>query len=261
MDGIAAGTVGSRAVGGILMLIVLARSVSDLTGTPSLASLRYSESTRRILRIGIPGASDSLLMWIGHFLFLKIIAGLGDEESGPAIFAAHIVGMQVESLNYLPAWAWGTAAATLVGQSLGAGLPDRARRGGHEATLQAMILAAVVGVAFFFGAAAIYHFMHEDEAVRLVGVPALRLLAFFEIPLSIVIVYAVAIRGSGTTIPPMMINFAGIFLVRIPLAWLFAVYWNMGLIGAWSGMCIDVVVRAAGMALYFRLGKWSQKQV
>ena len=103
--------------------------------------------------------------------------------------------------------------------------------------------------------------MHEDDAVRLVGIPALRMLAFFEVPLAIVIVYAVAIRGSGTTIPPMMVNFAGVFLVRLPLAWLFAVYWDFGLIGAWAGMCIDVLARAVGMAIYFHFGKWSQKQV
>jgi Na+-driven multidrug efflux pump len=207
----------------------------------------------------VPAAADSILMWSGHFLFLRVVAGLGEGVKGEAIFAAHIVGIQVEAINYLPAWAWGTAAATMIGQCLGAGRPDRARLGGHEAMLQSCVMAVIVMVMFLFGAEFIYELMHEDPAVAAVGVPAIRLLALFEIPLSIVIVYAVGIRGAGETLSPMLINMFGIFLIRLPVG-----YWlgmEFGLVGAWGGMGADITARAIAVTLYFRYGKWDQKGI
>ena len=94
-----------------------------------------------------------------------------------------------------------------------------------------------------------------------VGVPAIRLLAFFEVPLSISIVYTVGIRGAGETFWPMIINGVGIFFVRLPIGYWLGVEMDLGLIGAWGGMGADVVVRATAIALYFRFGKWDQKGI
>lgn len=261
MDGIAVGTVMARFVGFALMLWILIRGSAGIIAKPGWASTTDFATIRRVLRIGIPAAADSLLMWTGHFLFLRVIAGIGTGELGEAIFAAHIVGIQVEALNYLPAWAWGMAAATMIGQCLGAGRPDRARLGGHEAMLQACVMAIIVMVMFLCGAEFIYELMHEDPAVADVGVPAIRLLALFEVPLSIVIVYTVGIRGAGETRMPMIINAVGIFLIRLPVGYWLGVEMNLGLVGAWGGMGADVTARAIAVALYFRYGKWDQKGI
>ncbi|MHC4875648.1 MAG: MATE family efflux transporter [Planctomycetota bacterium] len=261
VDGIAFGTIAARGAGCLLMGWVLLSGLTELTPSFGLASLKDRTTARRILRIGSPAAMDGLSMWTGHFLFLKLIAGLDAGAPKAVNYAAHIVGVEVEALNYLPAWAWGTAAATLIGQSLGARVPERARSGGHAAVLQASLLAFVIMLMFYFGADAIYGLMHKDSEVRAVGVPALRLLALFEIPLSVTIVYAVGVRGSGSTIAPMIINFAGVFLVRLPMAWLFAFEFDMGLRGAWLGMGIDIILRSIAMGLYFEFGRWGQTKV
>jgi len=261
ISGIAGGTVLARLAGGAIMLLVLTRGVTGLHAPVRRSALTDVSSVRRILRIGLPAAADGMLMWSGHFLFVRIIAGLGEGAEATATLAAHIVGVQVEAMNYLPAWAWGTAAATMIGQCLGAGLPERARRGGSEAVLQACLPGLLVMVTFYFGAPAIYGLMHDDPRVAEIGVPAMRLLALFEIPLSIAVVCIVGIRGSGDTIVPMLINASGIFLLRLPLAWWFAVKCDGGLMGAWTGMCIDVTVRAIVIGLYFRFGPWIRKKV
>lgn len=259
MDGIAIGTVAARFAGFVLMLWLLNGRSVNLTACPSWAATMDFATIGRVLRIGIPAAADSLLMWGGHFLFLRVIAGLGTGLAGEAIFAAHVVGIQVEAINYLPAWAWGTAAATMVGQCLGAGRPDRARLGGHEAMLQSCVMATIVMVMFLFGAEFIYDLMHEDPAVAVVGVPALRLLALFEIPLSITIVYAVGLRGAGETLRPLLINAFGIFVVRLPIGYWLGIEMEYGLLGAWGGMGADITARAIAVAIYFRYGKWDQR--
>jgi len=261
VDGIAYGTVAARFTGFLLMMWILVRGAAGISAIPDWAAITDFATIGRVLRIGIPAATDSLLMWGGHFLFLRVVAGLGTGVLGEAIFAAHIVGIQVEAINYLPAWAWGTAAATMIGQCLGAGRPDRARLGGHEAMLQSCVMATIVMATFLLGAEFIYELMHEDPAVAAVGVPAIRLLALFEIPLSVMIVYAVGIRGAGETLRPMIVNAVGIFLVRLPLGYWLGVEMQLGLVGAWGAVGADIVVRASAVALYYRYGKWDQKGI
>ena len=260
--GIAWGTILARLVGSVLMLTVLIGGRTDLIARPSIFSVSDRESTGRIMRIGGPALLDGILLWTGHFLFLKVISGLGSTpDEARATFAAHIVGIQVEALNYLPAFAWGTAGATLVGQCLGAGDPRRARRGGHEAAFQAGLLALVTMVVFFFGAELIYAFMHRDPAVGMIGVPALRILALAEIPLSLTIVYLVAVKGAGDTKTPLLLNFAGIFLIRLPIGYWLAVTQGWGLTGAWASIGIDVALRGSVATFYFHSSRWAKTRV
>jgi len=261
VDGLAYGTIAARCIGACIMVFVLCRGSWDLKVTLNRAAWTDTETVRRILRIGAPAAADGLLLWGGHFLFLKVIASLDQAGTGSPVFAAHIIGVQVEALNYLPASAFGIAAATLIGQCLGSGQPDRATRGGHTAAFQASLVAALAALTFYFGAASIYGFMHEDPAVSTAGIPAMRLLALFEIPLTITIVYCIAIRGAGDTLPPLIANVLGVYGVRLTVGYWLAVDQGYGLTGAWAGMGVDVVLRGLGLWLYFRAGRWKKRKV
>jgi len=259
-DGIAWGTILARLAGCVAMLWML-RSATDLRVTLRAAALKDRETMMRILRIGGPGVIDGVCLWSGHFAFLKIISSLNSGAVREAIFAAHVIGVQVEALNYLPASAWGMAAATLIGQNLGAGQRERARAGGHEAVLQACLLAALTSLVFYSGAELIFRWMHSNPLVGSVGVPAMRLLALFEIPLSTAIVYIAAVRGSGHTIPPLIINLCGVFGIRLTLGYWLGVVCQYDLVGAWWAMGVDVTLRAIAIAIYFRLGRWDQRPV
>lgn len=260
LDGIVAGTVLARLTGGVLMFVVLIRGVSGLK--ISRPWFRFERvDVVRILRIGVPAGADGITMWLGHFAFLTIIADIAEMNADRAILAAHVVGIQIEAISYLPATAWGHASATLIGQALGARRIERATKVAHEAVKQCGVMAVCLTVLFFTFAQPLYEFMHHDPAVAAAGVPAFRMLAFFQLPLVTGIIYVFSLRGAGQTRAPLGITLFCVMGIRLPVAYYCGIHLQMGLIGAWLGMCFDVALRAVFAALYYRFGKWTQTEV
>ncbi len=261
LDGIAYGTLVARLIGGLLMLGVLASGRYGLKLVPNEVSFR-GEPARRILRVGLPAGLDGLFRWSGQLVFLMIVARLSNDESErTAIMAAHLIGMQVEAISFLPACAWGMAAATLVGQSLGAKLPERARAGAHEAAWQCGLLALALTVLFFFAAQPLFELMHKDAQVHAMGVTPFRFNALFQVPLVTAIVYTFALQGAGETRQPMLISLLGVFGVRLTLAYVCGIVLHGGLLGAWIGMCLDNTTRAVLVTIAFRRGRWMSKTI
>ena len=260
IDGIVAGTLVARFAGGLLIVLVLARGVSGLK--IEVRQLRVvGKSARRILRIGGPAAIDGAITWGGQFLFLMIIARLDDAGRGSAVFAAHIVGVRLEGITYLPAVAWGAAAATLIGQSLGAGRPDRAMAAGHETAKQCGLLSLVIGVIFLVAAPWLFGLMHTSGAVVEEGTVPFRVNAMFQLPLALSIIYTSALRGAGDTKFPLVAHVVGIYVVRLPVAWWAGVVLGGGLLGAWIAMSADVVVRSVLLVWRYRRGGWLRTEV
>lgn len=250
VEGIVGGTVTARVCGGLLMLAWLALRPAQLRLTLSELKLT-GEAARRILQVGLPAAADGAIMWTGHFLFLRIIRQIGATE-----LAAHMVGVKIEAITYLPGVAWGAAAATMVGQSLGNRDPDRARRAGHEAVRQCIVLGACITAIFFTGAAPIFSAMNNDPAVCALGIPVFRLLALFQVPLIISIVYVAALRGAADTRYPLLMTAVSTFGLRLPLAWFLGHHLGWGLYGAWLGMCADMFTRSLMASARFIRGHW-----
>ncbi len=258
--GIATGTVIAR-VSGWLVLTALMSS--------GLLRLRIlwngwdwdSRLSRAVLRIGLPAAGDGIVMWTGQLAFLTVIGHLARGALGEAYFAAHVVGIRIESLTYLPAVAWGAAGATMVGQFLGAGSVADARRAGNIAALQGALLGLFCGVCYFAFAEPLYRLMHRDPLVWEVGVPAFRLLAWFQPLLVGAIVYVGCLRGGGQTKVPLAITTAGVVGIRLPLAYLAGLVLRGGLLGAWIGMCVDIAVRAVIGWWAFQRQRWHRVEV
>lgn len=255
VDGIVAGTIVARISGGVFMLVCLIRGVDGLSLIWKELHFR-GETARRILWIGVPAAAEGLVMWAGHAVFLRVISSLG-----PASFAAHIVGIRVEAITYLPAVAWGAAAATMVGQSLGAENRERAVHAGHEATWQCCLFGILITLWFTLGADGIYALMHGDPTVREIGVPAFRVVGLFQIPLILGIVYFAALRGAGETRAPLVITAVTTYLVRIPLGYYLGVTLEMGLMGAWMGMNMDMLARGLLATWRFTSRRWLETRV
>jgi MATE family multidrug resistance protein len=255
VNGIVGGTIFARILGGLLMLALLVRGLRGLRLHPRDLVFHW-ESVSRILKIGIPAMIDSGCTWMGHFAFLTIVSHLAPGNLGEAIFAAHIIGMQVEALTYLPAVAWGTAAATLVGQALGAGNISAARRIGHLAVMQCAVLTLAATIFYYVGANFVYQIMSRDTMVRDAGVPAMRFVAFFQFPVMMLIIYIFALRGAGDTRTPMLITIGCTVCVRVPVAYLCGIVLEGGLIGAWTGMVVDNSIRAVISTYRYSRGKW-----
>lgn len=255
--GIILGTLIARYVGLVLMVACLLRGRSGLR--LSRVELRpVGDSMRRLLAVGVPAAVDGAFLWSGHFIFLMMITRLGGLGEGVPFLAAHYLVVRVESITFLPATAWSMAAATLVGQGLGAGRPGFASRSGHEAALQCAVLTSVLGAIFYYAAPQLFAILTEDPRVREMGIPTLRLMAFVQPALAAMIIYTGALRGAGDTRVPVAITIVGIFAVRLPVAYLFGVTMGGGLVGAWVGTALDLTVRSLLSNWRFSSGHWQR---
>ncbi len=260
VTGIVTGTVTAQVCGACLMACLL------FSGRARL-HLHLSEfgfdlpTARRITRVGGPAALAGIAKVSGHFAFLMVISRLSSGGFDGASFAAHFVGVRIEALSYLPAEAFGIAAASLIGRALGAGDFDRARRAGREAVRQCVGYAGMMTILFFVLAPWIYSHMHRDPVVALVGVPAFRLMALYQIPNAILIVYTCCLMGAGDTRFPLYCSLVGNVVVRVGLGYLCGVHWQGGLFGAWIGMGADNILRSLLIAWRYHAGHWVHTKV
>jgi putative MATE family efflux protein len=235
------------------------------------ARMLDGEIVRRLLRVGLPGGIDSLAMVCFHLWYLAIINQLGE-----LAMAAHGVGVRIESISYLPGFAFQVAAATLVGQYLGAGDPHRAGRAVlTTCAVGGSIMTCAGAVMFFFPEALARIFIHADKqsiielTSRLLPIVGAAIPAF-----ALATVLTGALRGAGDTRLPLAITFVGLVLVRIPMAYILAyetielplvgvslVGWGLGVVGAWYAMVVDIVVRTALILLRFFHGGWKRIEV
>lgn len=252
VDGIVGGTVIARVLGGLLMLCTLMSGADGIKLDWREVHLR-GEIVGRLAHIGAPAALDGLIAWSSHFLFVRVISIIGDNA-----FAAHYIGVQFEAITYLPATAWGAAAATAIGQSLGAGNQRRALRSGHAAAFQCLPV-GILGMAIFYLAGGpIYSMMTDSESIRSVGVAAMPILAICQIPLVVGIVYIHGLRGAGETRLPLVLAIVSTAGLRTPIAWWCGIHWGGGLPGAWLGMLADVTIRGLLGAWLFSRGRWTK---
>jgi putative MATE family efflux protein len=268
--GIAWGTAVSNLVGGVAILAVLCRGRAGLR--LGLRLLRpHGDLLRRLLRISVPAATDSLSVAVGQLWFVSIVNGLGD-----AAEAAHGIALGWEALGYLSGGAFGTAAITLVGQNLGAGRPAQAARSGWTAFALGGTLMTVMGGVFFVLARPMFRLFCGDpgqEPIVDAGVPVLRLIAFAMPALASCIIFTAALRGAGDTRVPVLFSWFGFFVIRIPLAYLLTrghldlgplgvwPCWNLGLRGAWLAMFADLLVRGLFFLARFAGGRWQRMRV
>jgi len=262
--GIAWGTGVSQALGAVALLGVLAAGRAGLR----LAADRLRPDwplLARLLRISLPAAVESLSMVVGQMFFLAAVNGLGD-----AARAGHGIALGWETVAETFGMAFGVAANVLVGQNLGAGRPDDARRCGLAAYALGAAGMSLVGVAFYSLAVPLFRLFcphPEQTAIVEAGVPVLRLVAFSMPMLASCHILSAALRGAGDTRFPLVFTAAGFFLVRLPLtAWLTwpAVTlpigtlegWGLGLYGCWLAMQADIWFRGTLFLARFIRGRW-----
>lgn len=257
--GIAWGTGLSHVAGSLLVVATLARGRYGLrVGLPAL--LPDPALVRRLLRVSVPAAVDSLSVGVFQFVFLGIVNRLGDTAA-----AAHGIAIRIEGLGYLSGAAFGTAAAALVGRALGGRRPDLAARGGWTAFLLAIGVMSVMGLIFFAFARPLFEVFcpnPDQQPVVELGVPVLRLIAFAMPGLAASIVLTQALRGAGDTRVPVLFTWVGFVGVRLPLAYVLthpAVGW--GLLGAWVAMVTDIYVRGGFFVWRFAGGRWQAVRV
>ncbi len=252
--GWAAGT--ARALGGLLALLALFAGRTALRVRPA-GLLRWDlPLIGRILRVALPNLGETAISRTGYTLFMSIVAGLGT-----VTLAAHQLALRVESLSFMPGWGLSVAAATLVGQALGARNEEAAKTGMRRTLLLTAALTGVIATAFaLFGQQIVTIFGSTPEVLDLAGV-AVRIAAAEVLFLSGQMVLAGGLRGAGDTRSPMWVTLCGTVLLRLPVVYLFAVVLGWGLAGVWWGTAADWAGRTLLTWIIFRRGRWKTTQV
>src|SRR5207253_10566748 len=161
----------------------------------------------------------------------------------------------------LPSWGLSNAAATLVGQNLGAKRPERAEKSVWRTGLYNMIFLGLVGVFFITFAERVIRLFTNDPAVIPLAVSALRIFSYGNIGYAYGMVMLQAFNGAGDTITPTIVNFFGFWLLEIPLAWFLAIPMRMQAKGAYFSIVVAEAAIAAMSIVLFKRGSWKNQKI
>lgn len=175
--------------------------------------------------------------------------------------AGYQVSIRILMFFLLPAWGMSNAAATLVGQNLGAKLPDRAEQSVRTAAKYNAFFMMVVTLLFQFGAGPIVSFINQDPEVEKVAVRALHIISLGYVFYGVGMVLTNAFNGAGDTRTPTIINIFCFWVLQIPLAWLLALRLDFGPSGVFSSILIAETLITVISFILFKRGRWKQVKV
>lgn len=208
----------------------------------------------KLVRLSIGGIFQYFVgsaSWIG---MVRMAAGLGS-----AAVAGYTVAIRIIIFAILPSWGMANAAATLVGQNLGARKPDRAEQSVWRAGFYNMAFLGVVAAVFITFAGPLIHLFTTDPAVVPVAVNALRLVSYGYIFYAWGMVTVQAFNGAGDTYTPTALNVVFYWALRFPLAWLLAFRLHGGTNGLFLSIPIADSLMATTAVILFRRGKWKKQ--
>jgi putative MATE family efflux protein len=210
----------------------------------------------KLLRLSGSGTFQVLIgtaSWIG---LVRILAGFGSTA-----LAGYTIAIRIVLFALLPSWGMGNAAATMVGQALGARMPERAEQAVWRAAFYNLCFLGVVGLIFLFGARGIVNLFTSDPAVAEYARMALRVIAVGFVLYAYGMVLSQSFNGAGDTWTPTWLSFFSFWLLEIPLAYLLAVHLGFGPLGVFTAIPIAFSAYAIAALLMFRRGGWKAKMV
>ena len=187
---------------------------------------------------------------------VRVVAGFGSEA-----IAGYVIGLRVIMFALLPALGLSNAAATLVGQNLGAQKPERAERAVWKAAFFNAAFYGAIGLIFVFFADRIVSIFTNEQAVIAYGNDCLRIVAYGFLFYGFGMVLESSFNGAGDTWTPTYLNLFIFWLFEIPLAFLLAYHFNLGPSGVFWAITIAFSLLAVFSAILFRRGKWKTKIV
>jgi len=203
------------------------------------------------------GSTGQYLIASASWIFMIYILGQISKD----VVAGYTIAIRIIIFTILPSWGMANAAATLVGQNLGAGQPERAERSAWRAAHFNMIFMAVVCVVYVVFAPWLIGFFTQEPTALASGIMALRIIGGGYVMFGYGMVISQAINGAGDTYTPTLLNFVCFWLIETPLAWLLALHWGWGQGGVYWAIVIAESIMAAAAMWVFRKGKWKLAKV
>ncbi len=250
VQGAAIATMMGRGTGVIYQVYILFR------GTGMIRLLRknlffQARMMKRLIKVSLGGMGQYLIGTASWILLVRIISIFGSEA-----VAGYTIAFRIIIFTILPSWGIANAAATLVGQNLGAGQPERAEKSVWVCAYYNMLFLVFTAIIFFVLAEEFVRIFNTDTIVIDHGVIALRYICSGYIFFAYGMVVSQAFNGAGDTRTPTLINFLSYWLLQIPLAYLLAVQSPLEIKGIYVAILISELCLAILAVLIFRKGKW-----
>lgn len=255
VEGAAVATVIGRGVGVLYQIWSLRRGDSRIV--LGLGDLRIDrEVIVNLIRVATPAMFQFLIATASWLGLVRIIAVFGSSA-----LAGYTIAIRIVIFAILPSWGLSNAAATLVGQNLGAGRPDRAERSVWRTGLYNMIFLGMVGAVFLLFAEPVLRFFTSDPEVLRSGVACLRLVSFGFPFYAWGMVMVQSFNGAGDTWTPTWINLGCYWLFQIPLAWVLSHPAGLEEQGVFLSITFAESLLAVVGMIAFRRGRWKERRI
>jgi len=219
--------------------------------------LRFNLSLAlRMVRISMGGVAQFMVATASWIAIMRIVAIYGS-----GAIAAYTIALRMMEFIFLPAWGLGNAAATLVGQNLGANKPDRAEKSAWQAAKYNAIFMAVAGVFLLVFAEFITGLFSNDPEVLRWGTSCLKIMGIGFPVYAIGMVMVQALNGAGDTLTPVILNVICFWLLQIPLAYWLATQTALGPNGAFAAIVVAESLLTVLAVILFRRGAWKLQTV
>lgn len=255
VTGAAVATNIGRGVGVAFQLFILFGGSGIIKVSARNLRLRF-DYILQLLKLSVGSTFQFLIASASWIIMVQIIARFGSEA-----VAGYTIALRLIIFTILPSWGLSNAAATLVGQNLGAQQPDRAETSVWRAAFMNMLFLLVIGILFFIYAPTFIGFFTDDTTVITAGILTLRILSVSYVCYAYGMVIGQAFNGAGDTYTPMMINFVCFWLLEIPLGYFLAVYLGWELAGVCAAIAIAETMLAVICIVVFRMGRWKLVKV
>jgi putative MATE family efflux protein len=210
----------------------------------------------RLLQVSLSGMLQFAIGNASWIVLVRIIS-----EFGSASVAGYTVAIRIVIFFILPSWGLSNAAATLVGQNLGAKRPDRAAKAVWRTGFYNMLFLGTIGIFFIVFATPVVKLFVDDPAVIPIAALALRTFSCGNVGYAYGMVMLQAFNGAGDTVTPTIVNFFGFWVLELPIAWWLAVGLHLHAEGAFVAVVIAEGAMAAAGILLFRQGRWQQRHI
>lgn len=255
IEGAAMATNIGRGLGVVAQLWVLTRGSKHI----KLLAIQIKIDTEimwNIVKTSLGGIGQMIVAMTSWIFLLRILAELGSET-----VAGSTIAIRIMMFTLMPAWGLSNAAATLVGQNLGAGEPDRAEKSVWKIGYYNMIFLIIVSVCYFIFNEDLMRIFTDDAKVIEVGAEWLQIMSYGYFVYGWWMVSVQAFNGSGDTTTPTKINIVFFWLFQIPLAYVLAITLNWQQSGVFWGMFISEISVGLFTLWLFTKGRWKETEV
>jgi putative MATE family efflux protein len=255
VTGAALATFTGRSIGVLYQFYRLLRGTERLRILRSQIRVQWGVLVR-LVRVSLTGILQFAIAhtsWIGLVRIISVF--------GSAALAGYTIAIRILIFVIMPSWGLSNAAATLVGQNLGARQPERAQISVWRTGFYNMVFLGVIGVVFLIFATPVVRLFTNDPEVVPLAAACLRILSYGNIGYAYGMVMLQAFNGAGDTVTPTVVNFFGFWLLEIPLAYVLALRMGWRANGAYVSIVVAECAIALAGVLLFRRGKWKGQQI